>query len=135
MNVLNITGLYASILAFIIIFLGYRVASLRMKHRVGLLDGGNPELTQAMRMHGNAVEWVPMVLILFACAESQQLMPIVLHSLGIMLVLARVYHSYGLHKSSGRSKGRVVGIMGTWFVTIVLAVYNIYRFAMNAAFF
>ncbi|MGD9592632.1 MAG: MAPEG family protein [Candidatus Berkiella sp.] len=126
---LHITGLYASILAFIIIGLGYRVVRLRVKYRVGLKDGGHPELIQAIRIHGNATEWVPITLILFACAESQQLMPWVLHTLGVILVLARSYHIYGISHSTGRSRGRVLGMAGTWSVAITLAACNIFYFA------
>ncbi|MBI2791218.1 MAG: MAPEG family protein [Gammaproteobacteria bacterium] len=129
---LAITGLYASLLAFVMIGLGYRVVRLRRKYRVGVLDGGHHELTQAIRIHGNATEWVPIVLILFACAESLQLSPWVLHGLGIVLVLSRILHIQGLRKSVGRSFGRYAGIVGTWTVATVLGCYNIYRFVMQA---
>lgn len=129
---LAITGLYASILAFVMIGLGYRVVRLRRKYRVGVLDGGHHELTQAIRIHGNATEWVPIVLILFACAESLQLTPWVLHGLGIILVLSRILHVLGLRKTVGRSFGRYAGIVGTWIVAIVLGGYNIYHFVIQA---
>jgi uncharacterized membrane protein YecN with MAPEG domain len=129
---LAITGLYASILAFVMIGLGYRVVRLRRKYRVGVLDGGHHELTQAIRIHGNATEWVPIVLILFACAESLQLTPWVLHGLGIILVLSRILHILGLRKTVGRSFGRYAGIVGTWIVTIVLGCYNLYHFVLQS---
>ncbi len=125
---LIITGFYASILAFIIILLGYRVVKLRMKFRVGLLDGGHPELIQAIRIHGNAIEWTPITLMLFACAESQHLMPVALHTLGIIFLLARCYHIYGLSRHAGKTRGRFYGMIGTWAVAIILGGYNIFRF-------
>ena len=129
---LAITGLYASILAFVIIGLGYRVVRLRRKYRVGVLDGGHHELTQAIRIHGNATEWVPLVLILFACAESLQLSPWALHALGIALVIARILHILGLRRTVGRSFGRYAGIAGTWTVAIILSCYNLYHFVIQA---
>lgn len=126
MIALTITGLYATLLALLMIVLGIRVSSLRMKHRVGLLDGGNPELTRAMRIHGNIMEWIPMALILFACAESQRLGFLWLHILGIILLLSRILHMQGLIRSSGRSFGRMVGMLGTWSVMLILGIYNLY---------
>jgi hypothetical protein len=129
---LMITGLYASILAFIIIWIGYRVVRLRRKYRVGVLDGGHHELTQAIRIHGNATEWIPIVLILFACAESLHLANWALHSLGVAFVLSRALHIHGLTRTVGRSFGRYSGIAGTWTVAIILACYNLYRFVIQA---
>lgn len=124
-----ITGFYATLLSFLIIILAGRVVRLRAKHRIGFLDGGNPDLTKAMRIHGNAIETVPMVLILMACAESSHLQPMLLHTTGVVLVFARVFHAYGLNRSSGRSKGRTYGTLLTWIVIIFLGFYNLMAFA------
>ncbi len=128
---LLITGLYATLFALLIIFLAYRVVKLRFKHRVGILDGGQPDLAKAMRVHGNAIETIPMSLILMACAESTKLGPLFLHSAGILLVFARLYHAYGLNHSSGSSKGRVYGTLLTWIVMCSLGGYNLLVFARS----
>ncbi len=125
---LHISSLYASILALLIICLGARVAFLRMRHRVGVLDGGNPDLLKAIRVHGNAAEWVPLTLILFACAESMSMPAIHLHMLGNCLLLSRLLHAYGLSRTRGASFGRFSGVVGTWTVMILLCVYNLYHY-------
>ncbi|MBN9288128.1 MAG: hypothetical protein BGO43_13370 [Gammaproteobacteria bacterium 39-13] len=131
MTTLAITGLYASLLSFLIIVLGARISHMRMKYRVGLLDGGHPQLTHAIRVHGNAVEWVPLVLILFACAESQHLPYWALHLLGITLIMSRLLHAWGVSHSSGKSFGRFYGIMSTWLIILILGIYNLYAFIMT----
>jgi hypothetical protein len=128
MTPLNITGLYATILVFMIMWLAIRVIRLRMHQRVGFLDAGHPDLLAAIRIHSNAVEWITMTLILFACAESQHLGWIWLHALGIILVISRLLHVVGLSRSAGRSFGRTYGILGTMLVIIILGIYNIAAF-------
>jgi len=126
---LNITGFYATLFAFLIIYLAARVVRLRAKHRVGFLDGGHPDLTKAMRIHGNAIETIPLALILMACAEASHLKPILLHSAGMILLFARLFHAYGLNRSSGLSKGRTYGTLLTWIVVLFLGFCNLMAFA------
>jgi uncharacterized membrane protein YecN with MAPEG domain len=125
---LTVTGLYGTVLSFLIIFLAARLVRLRVKHRVGFLDGGQPDLTKAMRIHGNAIETIPLALILMACAEASHLPLAVLHGAGIVLVFARVFHAYGLNQSAGQSKGRTYGTLLTWIVILFLGFCNLMAF-------
>lgn len=131
MTTLSITGLYASLLAFLIIILGLRISHMRMKYRIGLADGGQPQLVHAIRVHGNAVEWIPLILILFACAESQHLFHWGLHFLGMALIVSRLLHAWGLSHSSGKSFGRFYGAIITYLITLILVVYNLYAFIIT----
>lgn len=131
MATLAITGLYASLLALLIIILGGRISHMRMKYGVGLLDGGHPKLTHAIRVHGNAVEWVPLILILFACAETQHLPHWALHLVGIALIMSRLLHAWGLSHSTGKSFGRFYGACSTYLITLILSIYNLYAYIMT----
>ncbi len=128
MMTLPITGLWAAILSILLVGLAYRVVRLRMKYRIGLLDGGHLELTQAIRVHGNAIEWIPIFLILLACTESHQLAPLWLHAAGLLFLIARSLHIYGITSTSGRSFGRLYGMVGTFSVIFALAGYNVFFF-------
>lgn len=121
-----ITGIYASVLACWILVLAYNVARARMKYRIGLLDGGNVHLTRAIRIHGNATEYLPIALILLAIAETNGLPHLILHISGSFLVAFRLWHAWGIFHSSGLSKGRFGGTLGTWMIIIILAGYNIF---------
>src|SRR5687768_12853675 len=112
-----ITSLYASFLGILFVFLSYRVASLRKQLKIGLGDGGEKKLAKAIRVHGNFSEYTPFALLLLYFFEMQSniLFPkyhlILIHLFGITLLLARVYHAYGITQHSGLSTGRIVGIL------------------------
>ena len=67
---IQITAVYASLLAILYIVLSYRVAQRRMRFQVGLGTGQNTELERAVRIHGNFAEYVPIALLLLAFLET-----------------------------------------------------------------
>ena len=99
-----------------------------MKFRVGLGDGGNAELARAIRVHGNAVEWMLPMLVLLLIAELNHTNHLFLHVCGAAFVLARVAHAVGLTSRSGQSSGRKLGTVVSWSVIVVLAIVNIVDF-------
>ena len=126
---LQITSLYAAIFAILIIFLAYKVVNFRRTKQVGLGDNGDESGILAIRAHANAVEYIPMIVILMALFESGDGNSMLLHGIGIIAVFARVIHAFGLSSSAGKSMGRFYGTLFTWVITLVLAGLNIYQFA------
>ena len=63
------TPLYAALLALLFVVLSGRVIKQRLKHQVGLGDGGQPALVRAIRVHGNFIENVPLALLLLLMYE------------------------------------------------------------------
>ena len=125
---LHITSLYASLLALIIIFLAFKVVVFRKTKKVGLGDNGDADGLQAIRVHANAVEYIPMIVILMALYEVNDGSHLILNILGVLAVVARLLHAFGLSKSAGISFGRFYGTAVTWLVTVVLAGLNIYTY-------
>jgi len=123
---MQITALYAGLLGLILVYLSYGVVVHRKKHQVGIGDGDNKELSLAIRVHANFTEYVPIALILLAILESFHGNPLFVHLGGILLVVARVLHAYGLGKSVGASFGRVLGTSVSWLVILGLSGFNIY---------
>ena len=123
---LNITAVYASLVGLLLIVLSSRVVRWRRELSVGLGDGGEESLLRAQRAQANFIEYVPIALLLLAVAESQGLTGWLLHTSGVILVLARLLHAWGLSKSSGRSFGRFWGTFLTWAVILALSLANIY---------
>ena len=66
-----------------------------------------------MRAHGNFIESVPIALILLFLFEHSGADHIYIHTFGILLVMSRIAHAYGLSKTAGRSIGRFYGAIGT----------------------
>jgi len=116
-----ITGLYAALCALVVLALALRVIVLRWSTRTGLGDGGDRRLARAIRVHGNAIEYVPLALILMLIAELGGANRMLLHGCGIALVAARIAHAYGLARTAGASTGRVLGTTVTFATIVVLA--------------
>ena len=110
-----VTLLYAALCTLLILVLAGRVMAARMKYRVGLGDGGNAELNRRVRAHANAVEYVPLALLLLGGME-------------LNLLLSRVLHAWGLHVSAGTSPGRFAGTLLTLLLMIVMALFAIAGF-------
>lgn len=128
---LVITGLYVSILAILILFLAFKVVKFRRVNRIGVGDNGDNEGLRVIRVHANAVEYVPMMVVLMAVYEINGGSSMVLHTIGVIAVIARILHAFGLSMSEGKSFGRFHGTLLTWLITLVLSVLNIYHFILN----
>jgi uncharacterized protein len=128
MNIaLPVTALYASLFGVMFVMLMLVVIKLRRSLRIGLGDGGNRDLQQAIRVHGNAIECVPMFLLLLAIFELNHGPVMLLHLFGATFLFARVLHAWGLYSSSGASLGRVAGSAGTMVALTALAIVNLLK--------
>jgi uncharacterized membrane protein YecN with MAPEG domain len=125
-----ITLLYAGLCALLVLFLAARVVRWRMSHRIGLGDGGDTELLRRVRAHGNAVEYLPLCLILLGGMELNGYPAPLIHGFGIALVLSRVAHAFGLSRSSGVSAGRFAGTLVTWLLMLAMAGFAIGGYVM-----
>lgn len=117
-----ISSFYIGVNVLLIFILAMYVVVLRMRHKVGLGDGGVPEMLRAIRVHGNALEYVPLALLMILVLELMGVPRFHLHALGIILTLGRILHAWGLARSSGTSPGRFVGTLFTWAVFLYAAV-------------
>lgn len=126
----HITGLYAALAALLVIALAIRVVWLRNTEKVGIGTGGNERLARAIRAHANAVEYLPIALLLLLILDLDHTRAWLLNVFGIVLIVARVLHAAGLSGSAGRSFGRIAGIALTFLVIIAMALLLLWRFAM-----
>jgi uncharacterized protein len=124
----TVTPLYAALCGLLLIFLSMRIPPLRRKLSVGLGYGDDRSLEQAIRVHGNFIEYVPLALILLAFTEAGGVAALYLHLAGGTLLIGRLLHAFGLSQSSGVSTGRFVGTLFTWLVIISLSIYNLVGF-------
>lgn len=122
---MTITLLYGGLLALLLLFLSARVARLRGVHQVGIGDGGVDELARAIRVQGNFIEYVPILLVLIALIEGSGAPTWAVHVLGAVLVVCRAAHAFGLSGSIGVSAGRFVGASGTFLLLLVCGVWGI----------
>ena len=123
---IEITALYAGLCALLVIALAFRVVAFRRGKKVGLGTGGDKDGQIAVRVHANAIEYIPLALILMLIAEINGLSHLWLHCLGGALLLGRLLHAIGLVAGKGGyHPGRFTGTSLTWLVIIILAVIDI----------
>ena len=91
-----VTPMYALPLAAIFLILWFRISGLRAATKISFGDGGNVELLRRVRQHGNFVEWASFVLILMILAEGMGAPAIYLHISGVLLLIGRIAHPFGL---------------------------------------
>lgn len=125
-----IAGFYVALGALLMLALAIRVMWMRNTHDVGLGSGGDVDLERAIRVHANAVEYLPIALLLLVLLAIEQTRPGLLHLFGIVLIVGRVLHAVGLSSRSGRSFGRAAGAGLTVLVTLVMAILLIVRFVI-----
>ena len=120
--------LYAALLAIVYLVLFGMAGAARGKANISLGDGGNRDLIVANRRHMNFVENVPLALILIGLAEISGAPKTLIHTLGIVLTLARVIHPFGLDYDVMRKVPRFIGTLGTVLVIAVSALCLLWRY-------
>ena len=123
--ILPITLTVAGAAAILHVWLSLRVSSLRRPLKIGVGDGGNEVLLRRMRAHGNFAENMPIFLILLGLVELAIGKSIWLWGAGILFVLARIAHAFGMDRT-GANILRVAGITLSWLVLLGLGGFAIY---------
>ncbi len=131
---MRITGLYAALGALLIIVLAVRVMLRRTSAKVGIGDGGDHELIKRIRAHANAVEYLPIGLILLLLVELNQTAIVLVHAFGICLLLGRVLHAFGLSRSAGLGIGRGLGIVLSVLAILGMAILLLWQYLVFAQF-
>ncbi len=127
-----ITSIYASLLALLIVKLSLAVIKLRRKNRVSVGDGGHEELQLAIRAHANAVEYIPITLMLLLTLELNGAPKILIHILGVTLLTGRILHAMGLPAKDFQR--RVLGMQITIYLLIGLAILNMAFLVLSGVF-
>ena len=122
-----ITGIYAALCGVLLLVLSYRVIQRRLAAKVGLGAGGDAELEQRVRAHGNLVESAPFALVLLYLIEQTGLSSTYIHVFGAAFVFARLAHAQGMSTTTGRSAGRFYGSLGTVILLFVMSALLIAR--------
>jgi uncharacterized membrane protein YecN with MAPEG domain len=114
----------AGLLGVLAAILTLYVGRMRGRKKISLGDGGDPELTAAIRAHGNLLELAPFTLLLLFMMHGpmgHRLADI----LAILLVVARLLHAGGMlgFLPYGRPAGAIATtvIMATAGVSLIVA--------------
>ena len=119
-----VSALYVVLGALLLIKLSYDVVRLRMQYRVAYGDGGFYELQTAIRVHGNAVEYIPIAAVLLVIMEMNGAEIWMIHLCGLMLMAGRLVHYYGLRNREVR--WRRSGMAATYISLLLMVLANIF---------
>jgi uncharacterized membrane protein YecN with MAPEG domain len=118
-----ITAIYASLLALLMCKLAFNVIKARRKNKIKYADGDVVELQIARTAHSNAVDYIPISLILLFILEYNGCNIWLIHLAGIALVVGRIIHCKGI--LSENLRGRILGMQITFFTIFGLAGLNL----------
>ena len=130
MHLPSITAIYLAVLALLYAALAIQVARLRQRDRASFGDNGSLELRSAIRVHGNFVEYVPIIALMVAMLEMSGLPATRVHVLMGALLVSRLLHPLGMYAASNTLQfriGRVGGITITFVLLISCAVTILWR--------
>ncbi|EOC0585449.1 MAPEG family protein [Cronobacter sakazakii] len=119
-----VSALYAVLGALLLMKFSFDVVRLRMQYRVAYGDGGFSELQSAIRIHGNAVEYLPIGLLLLLFMEMNGAQNWMLHVCGLLLLVGRLMHYYGYHHRLLR--WRRSGMSATYIALLMMVLVNIW---------
>src|SRR5262245_17048230 len=131
MHVPSVTGFYLGILALIYAVLALRVAGLRRSNRALFGDAENKTLRNAIRIHANFIEYVPIITLLVALLEMSGMPAVRVHLLMGALLLSRLLHPMGMTappRTWQFNAGRVGGLLLTIAVLVAAAITALQRF-------
>ena len=128
---LQITALYASLLAFIYIKLSTNVIELRRLHRISLGHKNHKGLEQSIRAQANFIEYVPLGLILLSCLEINKIHPVIVFLLGGLLLVGRFLHAKSFITPNIDQSKRVQGMKFTFWSIRLMAAMLIFSFLIS----
>ncbi|MFP5596378.1 MAPEG family protein [Kluyvera sp. 142486] len=119
-----VSALYAVLAALLLIKFSFDVVRLRRLYRVAYGDGGFSELQSAIRIHGNAVEYIPIGVAMLLFMEMNGAEIWMVHLCGLMLLAGRLMHYYGFHHRLFR--WRRSGMAATYLSLLLMVLVNLW---------
>lgn len=116
------TPVYALAVSIIYMILWFRVTSFRGANGISIGDGGQTALLLRTRQHGNCAEWSSFLLILMILAEGMGAPALYLHITGVLLLIGRIAHPFGLKADNAGHPLRYVGNGSNILATLVVMV-------------
>jgi uncharacterized membrane protein YecN with MAPEG domain len=121
-----ITIIYTGLLGLLFIALSIYVVMGRIKYRISIGNGDNPDMAKRVRVHGNFAEYVPFGLLLLLLVDYCEYGPWIIHLLGLALLGGRVLHALAL--PSDNFTLRKIAMFLTFGMFVISSLLLIWRF-------
>ena len=105
------TTLYLGLFGLLMLILKLNVGRVRASKRINLGDGNDESMQRAIRVQGNAVEDVPVVLLGLIGLGLLEAPVMLIHGIGATFLVARLLHAVGLGGMAGLGIGRLIGTL------------------------
>ena len=128
---LQITAIYASLLAFIFVRLSTNIIKLRRLYKISLGHKNHKDLEQSIRAQANFIEYVPLGLILLSCLEINKIHPVIVFLLGGLLLVGRFLHAKSFTMPNIDQSKRVQGMKFTFWSIRLMAAMLIFSFLIS----
>ncbi len=122
---LAVTPIYAVLLTALFLVLSYRVIAERRGNRFAYGNNDSPRIEAKIRAQANWAEYVPISLLLMLLAELQGVSAAWLHATGLILLVGRVLHGYGMSFRPRVFWMRQVGLLLTVIAIPLAMVLNL----------
>ncbi len=110
---LVVTPIYAILLTLLFLVLAARVIIERRSNKFAYGNNDSNRIEAKIRAHANWAEYTPIALLLLLMAELQGTAALWLHLTGIILLIGRVAHGYGMSVKPKDFRFRFYGMMLT----------------------
>ena len=126
-RIIMITALYTSLFVFFYMKITIDVIKARRKNLVSTGYGPDGVIRDIVSAHANFSSYAPLTLIMLFLLESSHHLPgFVIHILGVMTFLGRVFHFQAFSSKKMNFKKRVLGMQLTIFPMILMAIGCLY---------
>lgn len=115
-------ALYAALNSFILFGLTVATGQVRRRYRVLVGDHGVPQLVRVMRGHANAIETMPMMILMMMASALLGGSAIVIHVLGICFTAGRSLHAWHFAHAEAPRWQRAWGFGASALAMLVMAV-------------
>lgn len=124
---LPVTGFFAAVLALWMMYLAFVVVRFRRRTDTSIGDGGDIVGARRIRGHANAVETVPIFLILMGLAEGFGVVGWALWVIGAAFTAGRILHGLHFMEVRGTITGRFHGMVLTVSGIATLALIDLWQ--------
>lgn len=122
---LAVTPLYAILLTALFLVLSIRVIAERRGNRFAYGNNDSHRIEAKIRAHGNWAEYVPISLLLLLMAELQGVGATWLHLTGVILLIGRVLHGFGMSFKPRDFRYRQFGMLLTFAAMALSMLLNL----------
>jgi uncharacterized protein len=108
------SAIYVALIVLMGVALTFLVIHQRRSKKIGMGDGGDKMAARMIRVHGNFAENAPPVLAILVLLPLVGAATWTIHVVGLVFLVGRAAHAFGLSRTGGSSVGRVFGMVATF---------------------